>query len=275
MKEKSLFLLCECGLSINTVRKLKMLDCTINNLLEDIEDLTILKNSSIQSPKKIKRALKLVQGLEKLESMYELTEFGLTEPIIKSLLDNKIDTLEKFSNVSEEKLIKLKFHKNIILKILDAKKKFQKKEYVIYNENINVFEKKPEDYIRVNEYIKSLDKTDTKNQIILEILNGDNVKNVAEKFQYTKQGILTLLKRELKKAILYEDKYYSYIFRKYKWDKSEFCEIFGESNLIFYYLKYKYKIFDKECKNYNELLNNDKISNELKLKIGKYINEQE
>lgn len=110
MKEKSLYILCEYGLSVLTVKKLALYGFTYNDLLNDIDELKILDNTNIIGKRHIRRALRLSMQKETNETMYQLIEYGLSEPFIKHLIHCKINTLSSFEKITSDKLRRLKLN---------------------------------------------------------------------------------------------------------------------------------------------------------------------
>ena len=268
MENKTMYILCECGLSALTVRKLKLIYGSFEELIKDIENLYRLDGSTVQSKKHIRRAVTYAQKIERNSSLYQLIEYGLSEQSIKTL-SRKISTLEEFTKLTEKKLKKYFNNKAITDKIMQAKELFLKDTKVELNE-INIRKKEADEYLKVKCYLDKMPEGKTKD-ILTRAWNGEKITDLAQYYRYSGQGIRYFIERESKKIIAFEDKKYSYIFRKYNWKQEEFCNIFKEDIISYYYLKYRYKKYNTLCKNYLELLENENVDVQLKEKIMNFM----
>lgn len=99
---KSIFLLCEYGIPINTIINLDNEKISLEDLYNDINCLDKYISSYSDKKLKIKQCLKKIKENEKEYSVYELIKYGLSRNIIDKLYSKRIEIEDINETIKED-----------------------------------------------------------------------------------------------------------------------------------------------------------------------------
>lgn len=98
--------------------------------------------------------------------------------------------------------------------------------------------------------INELDKINKDNNhydIVLKKLNGQTLESIGNEYNVTRERIRQIIQKELKKiSKTREEEKYQEVFETYNFDVSLFCEFYNENANVYYYLREKYKLGEKD-----------------------------
>lgn len=98
--------------------------------------------------------------------------------------------------------------------------------------------------------INELDKINKDNNhydIVLKKLNGQTLESIGNEYNVTRERIRQIIQKELKKiSKTREEEKYHEVFETYNFDVSLFCEFYNENANVYYYLREKYKLGEKD-----------------------------
>ncbi len=117
---KSIFILCEYGISINVVRYLDDNGITLEDLYKNINCVNKYLGENSEKKLKIKKVINRAMEDEKENSIYELINYGLSKNIIDKLFFNRID----LEDINEDTKEECHIGDNTYCKITNALKAF-------------------------------------------------------------------------------------------------------------------------------------------------------
>ncbi|MRG85973.1 hypothetical protein [Salinibacillus xinjiangensis] len=288
----NLYVLCLYGISLRQVKNLVKSGLSLKDFEDRTEKINELINHKPTLVRKIDDIIPIISDVERADNLYQLAHMGLSEVIIKNLIDLNISyfdinelTLEKFSEMNGgnrksvykkiissfekveqskgrisnwklrelildilnnlkldeiihfnkiEELISseshLKINRNAIQSVL---KELHSTKYIIYDSNeVKRYYPKLTDFIR---------KEFKDKKIFIERLQGKTLSQLANYYQYSRQGIRNIEKRVLKRMPFFEEELrYNETFGKFDIEQDLFCNLFQEPPEVYNYLNLKY-----------------------------------
>lgn len=252
--------------------KIQLINELSNVLLEDYSKCTveynektlksniymILKRSSILTSVTTCKVEELIVNKDFIYEIYNnnfLSEL-LKEHILKVI--KKSANLIQLSEIRDDLPKHLK-HSDILINILNeliADKKIER-----FDDSYRIW------YPRLNEYINTLEDVREK-KILYYRFQGKTLEDMGQQLGITRERIRQLEKKAVSKfPRLREDDYFE-TFKKYNLTQELFENIYGESDLVYGYLKYKYS---KGNKSPEDILEDNDIPIQVRLRVEKII----
>lgn len=95
--------------------------------------------------------------------------------------------------------------------------------------------------------LEKINKDNNHYDMVLKKLNGMTLESIGNEYNVTRERIRQIIQKELKKInITREEEKYRELFEIYNFDCDLFCEFYNEEPIIYYFLKEKYKLGEKE-----------------------------
>ena len=254
-KEDSVFSLIDFGLSSAIVNKLFLLKIEISDILlmdeETAKTLYDIKNSTYQ---KIVKAIDEYMALKKKTQVQHGYPNYVLEYIKKTFHNDKFTRENLEIGLNFLKYNTQFLEEDLSFLINRGKLKYQEGYY----------------FIALPYLMESLGnlKADYK-KIFLEKLEGKTLESIGQERGVTRERIRQIIAKSLEKLPeVFEDTYKD-LFSEYNFDCNTFCEIFEVEKYVYYYLKEKYTIGEKDK---SELLDLDILNDIQKEKLRKKCN---
>lgn len=227
--EDNLYQLAHEGLSGLIINSL--IDFNIN--YHDLNELTLEKFNEMMSGNRKSVYKKIITAFENVETTKgRIPRLNLKESLLEILVDLKLDesiTVDKIEEILSSKN-KMKINENLVQSILNE---LHATKYIKYDsQGVTRYYPKLIDYL----------KNDFKDkEIFIKRLQGGTLAQLANDYQYSRQGVRNIEKRVIKRMPDFEeDVRYREVFEKFDLPQDLFCKLFEESIEVYYFLNAKY-----------------------------------
>ena len=198
---------------------------------------------------KIDKYKKIIESYKKFVIINNI-KFNLNKDmlfsIIKEIFDFKVfnkDILEKELESRNYEITKI----NELLSELIILKKIKKS-------NDNFYVVKP----KIIDELKKVSEKNNHYDIVMKKLSGRTLESIGTDYKVTRERIRQIIQKELSKLNpTQEEDEYKEIIETYNIDCDLFCQLFQEDQIVYYYLREKYKIGTKESVELIEEINLD------------------
>ena len=229
LQELSFYDLCKYGISLDNVEEIKGLGLS----LEELEDKT--KNFYIDTFQySFIKAEHVVVAINMLLHVYTPIE----QKKLRKIYSNCRNIYKACSRQKE----------GLTISEIASSTTLEKKDVYIALELMiakqYVFEKKGHYSVRrmsIYEYLDYIDEENLRKRIWTAKMDGLNGYQTAEKLGLSTSRVSKALKTIIGNVPTLEEDKYAYIFQKYNFSKSEFCDATGEDGKIYFFLSTKYK----------------------------------
>lgn len=100
---------------------------------------------------------------------------------------------------------------------------------------------------RLMKELEKINKDNNHYDMVLKKLNGLTLESIGNEYNVTRERIRQIIQKELTKLnITREEEKYQELFETYNFDCDLFCEFYNEEPIVYYFLKEKYKLGEKE-----------------------------
>lgn len=212
--------------------------------LSDISDEEFILNFHVTPSKYTKILTSFNTFINNTNYCIELTKNRMIN-IIKNEFGNELFSLEQLYFLLENKKVSLEKVNDFLDNLISSN------SIVKMNGLFKVV------FPTLEHEIEKIDNKNNHRDIVLKKLSGLTLEQIGNDYGVTRERIRQIITKEFNKIPVVQEDENKYLFTKYNFDVTTFTKMFNQSEMVYYYLKEKYKSGDTEI---SELLNDESIT---------------